>query len=122
MQALHLHVEEALGVDPDAERPADLIGQRLFGLALDGEEALPRREVVRGGLELAQAVEIPDPALADALRDERREPRVAEAQPPPRRDAVGLVVEPLGEEVVEVGEHAGLEEARVDLGDAVDGV
>ena len=51
-------------------------------------------------------VEIGDPAVADRVGDQLRQRRVGQQQPAPRRDAVGLVVEPLGEHLGEVGEHA----------------
>jgi hypothetical protein len=42
--------------------------------------------------------------VADRLGEERGEVGVGQQQPPPRGDAVGLVVEPVGEELREVGD------------------
>ena len=60
-----------------------------------------------------------DPALADRLGDELRQHRIGLQQPPPRRDAVGHVVELAGPQLVEVPEQALAQDLRVQLRDAV---
>ena len=67
-------------------------------------------------------LEIGDPAVADGVGDHRGERRVREQQEAPLRDAVGLVVEPFGEERGEVGHDGPLEQLRVDRRHAVGAV
>jgi hypothetical protein len=69
-----------------------------------------------------ELVQIPDPPLTDPRGDQRGEPGIAEEEPAPWRDPVGLVVEALGEEACEVGEHVALQELGVQLGHAVHAV
>ncbi len=71
-------------------------------------------------VEFAQPVEFARPAVADAVGDDRRQPRVAGQQPAARRDAVGDGQELLRPELGEVLDHPGPQELGVELGDAVD--
>ena len=67
----------------------------------------------------------PNPAasgLTNLFIDEISQGRVAHQQPPARRDAVRLVLELLGPELVEALEQVGLDQLGVDPGDAVDGL
>jgi hypothetical protein len=72
--------------------------------------------------QLAQLVQIRDPALADRLRDRTRQCRVREAQPAARRDAVGLVVEALGKHFRKIAHGMGAQQLRMDLRNAVGAV
>ena len=78
---------------------------------------------VRGKLfEALELGQIGDPAIADFFGDERGEAGVGLEQPAARGDAVGLVVETLGPQLVEILEEGGLEQLGVQGGHAVDRV
>jgi hypothetical protein len=121
VEALDLHVEERIRIDGHAELALDELGERLLVAALHRGEARAEGGIVDVLLEALEALEIGDPLVADALGDERGEARVAGLEPAPRGDAVGLVVEALRPELVEVAEQVALDELGVELGDAVDG-
>ena len=78
--------------------------------------------VIRPWLELAQAVEVGDPAIADRPGDQACQQGIGLHQPPAGRDAVRLVVEPLRPEPVEIGRQRRLHEPAVKRGHAIDGV
>ena len=99
-------------------RPAQRRLVRVFDLAPLGAEI----RVVDQRLELAQLVQIADPALADALRDAVCEARIGQHHPAPRRHAVGLVAELLRPQLGEVVEHVALEQLGVQRRHAVDGM
>ena len=66
--------------------------------------------------------EVGDPAVADRVGEEGGQAGVGQEQPAPGGDAVGLVVEPLGEEPGEVLQHGLPQQAGVERGDAVGAV
>ena len=74
------------------------------------------------GFSLRELAEVGDPAVADGLGDRAGERRVRQQQPAPRRDAVGLVVEPLGEHLGQVLDRRLAQQLGVDRGDAVGAV
>ncbi|MPN65100.1 hypothetical protein SDC9_212879 [bioreactor metagenome] len=86
---------------------------------LDGEEVFSERTVGGERFELGYPAIIGDPSVADGLADFSGQGRVGVQQPTPLGDAVGLVVEALGEDEVELGEHPFLEQARVQFGHAI---
>ena len=65
-----------------------------------------RRRRRPAGRSCCSCVEVGDPAVADRLGDQLGQGGVGHQQPAPRRDAVGLVVEALGEQLGEVGHQA----------------
>ena len=72
---------------------------------------------------LGQDGQVLDPGVrAGDLVQERRQARVALAQPAARGDAVGLVVEALGPDGVPLAQGLALDDLGVQRGDAVDGV
>ena len=110
-------------------RVHDLPGRRLepvgklhFGLALGLAEVVAKALVVGQRLELAQLTEVGDPAVADGLGDGAGERRVGQQQPAPRRDAVGLVVEPLGKHLGQVLDRHRAQQPGVNGGHAVGAV
>ena len=106
VDALDLAVEERVGVDRPARSPT--AASRRTG---PWPRAWPRGTLAEGrrrrpaGASFASCVEVGDPAVADRLGDQRGEAGVGQQQPAPRRDAVGLVVEPLREHLGEVRQH-----------------
>ncbi len=122
VDALHLHVEEGVRADGD---PGVLqhVGREPFLVGpLHGTEGLAEGGVVGQGFELADLFQIDDPVAPDAAGDEFGQPGVGLVEPASRGDAVGDVDELARVELVEVGEQGVLEQLRVELGHAVDGV
>ncbi len=101
----------------DHRHQLDLVG------VFDRHELALEGRIVGKLFEAAQVVEIAHPGIAaEAVRDEFRQARVGLEQPATRRDAVGLVLEFAGIEVVELGEEGALEQLGVQGGDAIDRV
>ncbi len=119
---LDLHVEDRVRVHQRAGAPLDHRGQVHLVAALDRLERRVEPHVVDQRPQPRQLVEVRDPRAAQSLGDHLGQARVGEQQPAPRRDAVGLVVEALGEEAGEVGQQVRLDQLRVQLGHAVDAV
>eukprot|EP00042_Codosiga_hollandica_P059175 m.906762 g.906762 ORF g.906762 m.906762 type:complete len:349 (-) comp60082_c0_seq1:1781-2827(-) len=65
VDALHLHVEHALGIDLNALKLVQVFGKRLFVVQLDLHDALQEAIVGRQALELSQALQIHDPLVAN---------------------------------------------------------
>ena len=122
VDALDLHVEHRRGVDDDPGLRLHEGGELALVVALDLAPRGAEGGVPCQRLQAAEPVELLDPAAADRVGDELRKARVAQHHPAPRRHAVGLVAELLRPERVKVAQHVLLEELRVQLGDAVDGV
>ena len=119
---LDLYVEERGRVERDARLGVDELGQPLLVGALDRAQLGAEALLVQHRLQLAQLLEIPDPAVADAPRDQLGEPRVRLQQPAPGRDAVGHVLEALGPDQGEVGKQPRSHQLRVEPRHAVDRV
>ena len=120
VDALDLHVEQAVGVDLDAGAGVDVRRQpRLVG-ALDGEELGAERRIGRQRPQLGQLVQSQPPAAADALVEQRCQARVGLRQPAPRRHAVGHVREAVGPQRGEVGEDGLHQQVGVQRRHAVD--
>ena len=122
VNALDLAVEDRIRIDDDLGVPLDPVGEPRLARALRLENVRPERRVFRQRLELFQLGEVGDPALADRGRDRLREPRIGEAKPASRRDAVGLVVETLGKRLGEVAHRRRAQELGVDRGHAIGAV
>ena len=99
VDALDLHVEDAVRIEDDAGLALDVIGQTHLVAALRGGKVVAELLVVGRRAQFLQA----PPVLAEALVDQGRQTGVGLAQPATRRDAVGLVVETLGEELGKIG-------------------
>ena len=122
VHALDLDVEERIDVDLDIQFALDEFGQADLVLALHGHDALLEPAVVGEGLQLFELAQVGDPAGADLIGDEAGQAGVRLQQPAAGGDAVGLVVELAGPQLVEVLEERGLEQLGMEGGDAVDGV
>jgi len=120
VDALDLDVEQAADREGHAAVGPDQVGQPLFVLVPHGRPALPEVGVIGQRGELLQLIEVGDPALADALTDQLAEARIATGQPAALGDAVGLVVELLRPEFVEVAHQSFLQQFGMQGGDAVD--
>ena len=94
VDALHLHVEHRVRVDRRCRcaRARTCAKSRLLQ-RLISRQRMRNVRVVDERLDLAQPVEVREPAIADRLGDERGEARVREREPAARRHAVGLVRE-----------------------------
>ena len=108
VQALDLDVEDRTGIHHAAQLIGDEGGQTPFVGVFDGQEAVPESGVLGQGFETPQLVQVADPAVADGLADERRQPGIAGQEPAPGRNAVGLVAEALREHFREIGHHRAL--------------
>ncbi len=122
VDALDLDVEQRRRVDLDAHALAHRIGQPLLVGPLHGGEFLAENRVVGKPVDLLQGFEIVHEAIADGRADQLRQALVALEQPAALGDAVGLVVDALGIERVQVGEDRLLHQLRVQRRDAVDGM
>ncbi len=120
VEALHLGVEQAVGIDGDAAGLADQLRQPLLVAALDLAEAVVEAAIVGELREPLELVEVLFPAFADARGDQVGERRVGLEQPAARRDAVGHVDELVRPDFREVGKQALAQQLGVERGDAVD--
>ena len=93
-----------------------------LGFALGLTEVALKAAVVGERLESAELRQIGNPVLADCVGDHVRKGRVGQQQPPPRRDAVGLVGESLGKNLGEVFDRRLAQQLRMNRGDAVGAV
>ena len=93
----------------------------IFG-ALDRRELLLEPRVVGMLVELRQQIDVVEEFGPDAISDQLGQARIALHQPAARRHAVGLVVDPLRIEFVEVAEDRLLHQLGVQRRHAVDRV
>jgi hypothetical protein len=119
VDALDLDVEHRVGVGGEAVGGGEPVRQPRLVRALDPREAVEEARVVEMRLELRQLLGIAHPGIADGLGDEAGEARVAAQHPAARRDAVGLVHDPLGVQAVQFGEDRLLHQVGVQRRDAV---
>ena len=96
MDALHLAIEDAVGINGFARVALKPIGELHFGFALGLEKCLTKRSSSASGLSLRSWLRsvIHSSPIASVMR--LRERRICQQQPAAGRDAVGLVVETLG--------------------------
>ena len=120
VHALDLHVEHGLEVEDHATVGFDQAGQTDLVILLDFPPARPEFGVVGMRRQFAQLVQLGDPAGADGFGDQRAHAGVATGHPAPLGDPVGLVVELLRPQFVEVAEQPLLEQLRMQRGHAVD--
>ena len=102
MQPLYLDVEQGLGVHLDPGGREDDGGELpLVGL-FDRMKLLLKRGVPGVGFEIPNMRKIADPPVADRARDERGQAGIRVGQPAAVRHAVGLVLELLRPQFVEI--------------------
>ena len=120
VDALDLAVEDRVRDPPSAPRSIGA-SRRSADLAarLAARNASRKPASSASGLSLASSAEVGDPAVADGLGDDAGERRVRQQQPAPRRDAVGLVAEALGEHLGQVLHRGRAQQRGVDRGHAV---
>ena len=122
VDALDLDVEQRRRIDLDAEALADQPRQRQLVVVLDVAELLLEGIVAGAGLEPLEAREIVEHGFAADLAQQAGQPRVGQHQPAAECDAVGLVGDAAGIEMVEIVEHGLLHQVGMHRRDAVDAV
>ena len=103
-------------------RLCDQLGELHLVGALDGGELLLEVGVVGEGVERLQRLGIVEELVADRFADQAGQARIALHQPAARRDAVGLVVDAVRIELVQVGKDGVLHQLGMQRRDAVDRV
>ena len=112
-------------VSGSTARPVVALSQtakRALAARLARRKPSQEGRVVRQGDDLLELGEVGHPAVADRVGDQAGQVGVGQEEPAPGRHAVGLVVEPLGEDLGEVGDDGRPQQPRVDLGHAVGAV
>ncbi len=101
-----MHVEQRGRIDTDAQPLLDHIGQMaLVGQPLFGE-ALAEGRLFGIGLELAQTgFRLVEDFLTEMLHQQLGQLRIGLIEPAAEGDAIGLAVDPLRIETMQVGEH-----------------
>ena len=122
MEALHLNIKDGVGVDGQTGLGLNVGGQTLLVGALGGTHGLQELGVVLKLFEFLEFKGVLEPAVANGLGDELGVGGVGLGKEATVRNAVGLVVELLGREGIEVLEHDVLDDIGVNLGHAVDAV
>ena len=122
VDALDLDVEQRRRIDLDAEAFADQPRQRQLVVVLDLAKPLLERVVAGAGLETLEQGEVVEHGLAAGLAHQVGQLRVGQHQPAAEGDAVGLVGDAAGIEMVEIVEHGLLHQVGVHRRDAVDAV
>ena len=122
VQPLDLHVEHRVRADADAGRPGDPVGRRHLVGALGGGEGIAKALVLHMRLKPRQPVEVILPPVPDRFGDQPRQRRVRHAQPAAGGDAVRLIHDPAGVELVQLGKQPFLDQFGMQSGDAVDAV
>src|SRR5262249_47813944 len=102
MDALHLAVEDGVGVHDLARRSLEPVGEQGLGLSLGLAELQPEALVLGERLQTTELSQVDDPAIADRSGNRLSERRVGQQQPPARRDPVRLVVEAFGEHLRQI--------------------
>ena len=124
VDALDLHVEQRARDRRRcrAGRVISLASVALLARLTCGEllPGTPRSSAKRSSS--VERFDIVEQAVADRLADQLRQARIALHQPAPRRDAVGLVVDAVGIELVQMLEHRLLHQLGVQRRHAVDPV
>ena len=120
VQALDHDVEQVAVRQFDAVAGLQQCGQATLVPGLGLAELVRELGVVGVGLELAEALQVGDPAVADGVVDEPGQLAVGQPHEAARRDAVGDVGELVRPERGEVGQHVVAQQLGVQLGDAVD--
>ena len=102
VETLHLHVEDGIGIHFQPIVLLDIFCQAELVLVLDLHELLLGFLILRQLLQSCNLGQIRDPAVAYILRNPLCQKGIPVKQETSLGDAVGLVVEALGEHLVEV--------------------
>ena len=122
VDALDLHVEQRGRIDLDAEPLADQARQRRLVVKLDGAELLLEFDVAGAGFDQAELRRIVEHGFAAGLAQQIGQLRIRQHQPAAEGDAVGLVGDAAGIEMVEIVKHGLAHQVRMHRRDAVDAV
>ena len=123
VDALDLDVEQRGRIDLDAEPLADQSRQRDLVVVLDGAELLLERAVAgRSSRGSASCVGSSSTASPQVSRKQIGQHRIGQHQPAAEGDAVGLVGDAAGIEMIEIVEHGLLHQVGMHRRDAVDAV
>ena len=122
VQALDLYVIYGLGIHHVTLILLKPCGKFVLLCIFPVQDALQECRILCIGKELLKLLCVCLPLLADLLGDQFGQLRIALHDPSAESDAIGLVVELLGIELVEIVELGILEDLRVESGDAVDGM
>ena len=122
MQALDLHVIDRFRIDLVALVLVEPVREFLLLRVLPVDNALQKSRILRVGKELLELLRVGLPAFADLFADQLGELGIALDDPSAESDPVGLVVELLGIELVEIVELCILKDLRVKSRHAVDRV
>ena len=120
VDALDVHVEQRIGIQLDVHPLRHQLRQRLLVGAADAGKLFMDRRVIGSLREIRQCVRIIQHALADDFGEQPGKPRIGSEQPAAERDAVGLVDDAIGIELVQVVEHCLAHQLGVQRGHAVD--
>ena len=122
MQALGLDVEHEVRGNGHVLPALEHVAEGDLVVPLDAGELLAEGGVVPHGQQVAQALGLAEPAVADGVADQAGQRRVAAHQPAAVGDAVGDGGELLRHQLIVIVEGLVLEDLPVQLADAVDGV
>ena len=119
VDALDLHVDDAVRVARDAKVARDIIAEVLFRRELHLGKLAQRLGIVRIGKKPFELFRLLDPAVADALGDVAREAGVRLQKEAAVRNAVRLIVELLRGDGVKIAQDGVFQNLRMELRHAV---
>ena len=119
MDAFHLHIEQGGRIHQHPGLGMNRAGQSLLGLLPHPMPALQEAGVAGQGLELAELIKIPSPAVADRLIEQRGERQIGHREPAARRDAIGDIAEPFRPDRGEIMEEVLHQQLAVQLGHTI---
>ncbi|KAF1853432.1 hypothetical protein Lal_00041062 [Lupinus albus] len=119
VDALHLHIEERVGIDVDSRPVGDDSRQGFLALPAHGPVARHEARILREPIEAGEQFGIVEDALAQGLDGEAGEARIGRVQPAAEGDAVGLVDDLVRIEGVQIREDRGAHQVGVKGRDAV---
>ena len=122
VDALDLDVEDRARIDLRRHALADEIGELLLVAALDRREALAEGGIVGQRIEIGDLLDVVEEGRADRIGHKFGEAGIGLHDPAARGHAIGLVLDPVGIEQVEMVEHRLLHQFGVQGRDAVDGM
>ena len=107
VDAFDLAIEERIRVDDLTGRRLEPVGEAHFGGSLGLAEVGDKGGIIGQWHEMMELGQVRDPAVADGLNEQAGKVGVRQQEPAARRDAVGLVVEPLRKHVGEILHYGG---------------
>ena len=120
VDALDLHIKQAVGADGDACGLLDVSGQPGLVGVFDGHDLALKRGVGAVGVEPLELLQVQTPAVAQCAVEQRGQAGISLRQPAPGRHTVGHVGEALGPQVGKVGKDGFYQQIRMQCRHAVD--